>query len=640
MANYTTVVTDAGIALLTRIANAAGTLEFRSVKCGDGQIGVGDPEALTDVINEVQSFNAIDVRLDDSGNPYVYFNTDNDGLVTGYTRWELGIFAREAADPTDTLLVYLYAPTEPDADYIPPEGSSASIQTFRLQIAQAQGLTATVDIDQSTVFVALDRWADHLDGGGGVDQHPVATDADPGLMSAADKTKVDAHINTVTPTRGTSIHGVATTGLAGFMAAADKSKLDGIAAGAEVNQNAFAIIKIGGLNIGADAKQDTLELVGSTYIGVIADVANDKVTFEGRNLTPSSHIGSGGAAHAQATTIVDGFMAAADKTKLNGIAAGAEVNQNAFGRIFVGATSFDAAIEQDAVTFLAGSNIEIENPGSHNVRISAVGLAPYSHVGSGGAEHPVATQAVAGFMSADDKAKVDVHVNLVTPTRGDGVHSVATAAEAGFMDAADKIKLDGIAAGAEVNQNAFSNVRVGTTVLAADSKFDTVELAAGSMIAITPDAATDKATFGLAIPYYELLLNYDGTVLPAGFLADAQTTRCGLIFAPKGGFAYNGHSVADQAAAFAIRFNNTGAGAANRTFNIVRAANGIAYYQIDNGAITQLAPAQTYHGTAVISLPAGIHTLRFYIVGLEGIELAIGDWLDATIVWASGGYYY
>lgn len=41
---------------------------------------------------------------------------------------------------------------------------------------------------------------------------------------------------------------------------------------------------------------------------------------------PIAHVGAGGTAHAQVTPSVDGFMIAADKTKLNGIEAGAEVN--------------------------------------------------------------------------------------------------------------------------------------------------------------------------------------------------------------------------------------------------------------------------------------------------------------------------
>ena len=57
-----------------------------------------------------------------------------------------------------------------------------------------------------------------------------------------------------------------------------------------------------------------------------------------------------------------------------------------------------------------------------------------------------------------------------------------------------KNKLDGIAAGAEVNQNAFSTVKVGSTNVAADSKTDTLELVAGSNITLTPDATNDKVT--------------------------------------------------------------------------------------------------------------------------------------------------
>lgn len=58
----------------------------------------------------------------------------------------------------------------------------------------------------------------------------------------------------------------------------------------------------------------------------------------------------------------------------------------------------------------------------------------------------------------------------------------------------EKNKLAGISAGAEVNQNAFSNVKVGSTTVAADAKTDTLELAAGSNVTLTPDATNDKVT--------------------------------------------------------------------------------------------------------------------------------------------------
>lgn len=57
-----------------------------------------------------------------------------------------------------------------------------------------------------------------------------------------------------------------------------------------------------------------------------------------------------------------------------------------------------------------------------------------------------------------------------------------------------KTKLDGIASGAEVNQNAFSNVTVGSTTIQADSKTDTLTLTAGSNITLTPNATSDSIT--------------------------------------------------------------------------------------------------------------------------------------------------
>lgn len=72
---------------------------------------------------------------------------------------------------------------------------------------------------------------------------------------------------------------------------------------------------------------------------------------------------------------------------------------------------------------------------------------------------------------------------------------VATTSADGLMSSADKIKLNGIAAGAEVNQNAFTTIAVsGQSDVVADSKTDTLTLVAGTGIAITTNAATDAIT--------------------------------------------------------------------------------------------------------------------------------------------------
>jgi hypothetical protein len=66
-----------------------------------------------------------------------------------------------------------------------------------------------------------------------------------------------------------------------------------------------------------------------------------------------------------------------------------------------------------------------------------------------------------------------------------------------FTDAL-KTKLNGIATGAEVNQNAFGKITVGSTSIEADAKVDTLTLSAGTFVSLTPDATNDKVTIGVS----------------------------------------------------------------------------------------------------------------------------------------------
>lgn len=73
-------------------------------------------------------------------------------------------------------------------------------------------------------------------------------------------------------------------------------------------------------------------------------------------------------------------------------------------------------------------------------------------------------------------------------------NTIASASANGLMTSADKTKLDTIAEGAEVNQNAFNKVTVGSTTIEADSKTDTLTIIAGNNVTLTPDATNDKIT--------------------------------------------------------------------------------------------------------------------------------------------------
>lgn len=75
---------------------------------------------------------------------------------------------------------------------------------------------------------------------------------------------------------------------------------------------------------------------------------------------------------------------------------------------------------------------------------------------------------------------------------------LATTSSDGLYPKEHKSKVDNIASGAQVNQNAFSNVKVGATTVVADNPTDTIEFVAGTNVILTPDATNDKVTFALS----------------------------------------------------------------------------------------------------------------------------------------------
>jgi hypothetical protein len=175
-----------------------------------------------------------------------------------------------------------------------------------------------------------------------------------------------------------------------------------------------------------------------------------------------------------ATTSAAGSMSSADKTKLDGIATGAEVNQNAFSNVAVaGQTTVEADGKTDTLTLVAGTNITITtDAATDSVTISA----------SGGTSGVTSVTGTAPIVSSGG----------TTPAIS---ISAATTSTDGSMSSADKTKLDGIASGAEVNQNSFSNIAVsGQTTVAADEKTDTVTFAQAGGVTITTNATTDTVT--------------------------------------------------------------------------------------------------------------------------------------------------
>ena len=346
-----------------------------------------------------------------------------------------------------------------------------------------------------------------------------------------------------------------TGGSAGLMSAADKEKLNGIATGAEVNQNAFSNVKVGTSTVAADAKTDTIEFATTSgkHIVLTADTANDKVTID-TDLSSKS-AASGGTAESLVTT--------GEKYTWNSKASGTHTHGNITNDGKIGSTADLAVVTgtSGAVTTAdlttasptvptSGTTTSLEfidtvaqdSKGKISATKKTVLVdSTYSATGT----NPVNGKAIAAALGGLDSNKTstdgtNVQVKVtetdgkisavnITTDNTENRNNKVTAWSATTTDThypseklvktsldgkvdkvegkglstedyttAEKTKLAGIAAGAEVNQNAFSNVKVGSTTVAADSKTDTLELASSSAITLTPDVTNDKVTIGVS----------------------------------------------------------------------------------------------------------------------------------------------
>lgn len=124
----------------------------------------------------------------------------------------------------------------------------------------------------------------------------------------------DADSAAMRATLGAASTSAATTTANGLMSAADKAKLDSVQASANAYVHPASGVAAGSY------RTVTVDANGHVTGGSNPTTLND---YGITDATPSSHVGSGGTAHASATSSMSGFMSAADKAKLDGIGAGA-----------------------------------------------------------------------------------------------------------------------------------------------------------------------------------------------------------------------------------------------------------------------------------------------------------------------------
>ena len=219
----------------------------------------------------------------------------------------------------------------------------------------------------------------------------------------------------------------------------------------------------------------------------------------------------------------DNITATELRTALN-VASGAEVNQNAFSNVKVGDTTISADAKTDTLTLVAGDNVTITPDATNDkVTIKATDTTYSNFVKSGSSAKaglvpaPSTTAGTTKYLREDGTWAVPPDTNTTYTSLKNPyaltIQGNGTTLTNGTYDgsAAKTVNITPSSIGAAAsshthssyaNQNAFSNVKVGSTTVAADTTTDTLELVAGSNVTITPDATNDKITIAATNTVY------------------------------------------------------------------------------------------------------------------------------------------
>lgn len=315
----------------------------------------------------------------------------------------------------------------------------------------------------------------------------------------------------------------ATTTAAGAMTADDKTKLNGIASGATANIGTITGVTAdspitGGGSSGSVSVGHATQGPSSTADTSKGDTSNQTPAFGGTFKVPSATVNKYG----HTTALADHTVKIPD-TVFGGASSSAAGSKGLV----------PAPAKGDQAKFLQangswGTPVGTTYSDFTGATISAAGdrgLVPAPPKLEGA---PRVLDSDGGWSELDGliyEAVGETNGFVVVDDSASQVVSVMTGS---LMTDAQVTKLSGIAAGAEVNQNAFSTVKVGTTDLVADTKSDTLTITAGSNVTLTPNASGDSFTIAatdtkaLSSMTGTLGLNHGGT---GATTADAARTN-------------------------------------------------------------------------------------------------------------------
>jgi hypothetical protein len=245
-----------------------------------------------------------------------------------------------------------------------------------------------------------------------------------------------------------------------------------------------------------DLMVEPINLQNGDYIKLYSSGAGVKVAL---TMAENTDVAGATTADDLAEGTTNLYLTSAERTKLSGIATGAEVNQNAFSNIAVsGQTTVAADAKTDTFTLVAGTGVTLTtDAGADSITIAA------------SASNSFETLAVAGQTSI----VADSSTDTLTIAAGTGITLTTNAST-------DTLTITNSATGA----NAFGSVAVaGQTTVEADSTGDTLTLVSGTGVNITTNAGADSITIASTINSFSNIAVSGQSNVVAGSAGDTLT---------------------------------------------------------------------------------------------------------------------
>ena len=274
---------------------------------------------------------------------------------------------------------------------------------------------------------------------------------------------------------------------------------------AEANQNAFSNIAVGSTTIAAESKTDTLTLAGSN-VTITPDANNDKVTI---GITKDNVTAALGYTPPTTNSTYDAAGSSLGLVKSGGdvtISSGViTVNDDSHSHVISNVDGLQTALDAKAKASDLSDLKALVGDTAVATQISTA-IASKSDTGH----------------THDDRYYTESEINTKLSGKSDTDHTHS----------------------AYVNQNAFSNVKVGTNTIAADSTTDTLTLTAGSNITLTADTSGD----GVTIAATDTVYTHPSSGVTAGTYKSVTVNAQGHVTGGSNPTTLAGYGITDAAA--------------------------------------------------------------------------------------------